>query len=145
MTKTVRTARQIKIKIKIKTGKKKTKRVLSFFTLKIPLYLGSEKGMYNAQTNVKTLKLFGKKIPIAIYEKRFEFTEETKKNYDRNALEKELEKLFSEKVKLEISGDFEVKNREIDEIEGGLRLKTVVSAEENIAVQDIMLFNTGNS
>ena len=132
-------------KIKIKTGKKKTKRVLSFFTLKIPLYLGSEKGMYNAQTNVKTLKLFGKKIPIAIYEKRFEFTEETEKNYDRNALEKELEKLFSEKVKLEISGDFEVKNREIDEIEGGLRLKTVVSAEENIAVQDIMLFNTGNS
>ena len=131
--------------VKIKTGKKKTKRVLSFFTLKIPLYLGSEKGMYNAQTNVKTLKLFGKKIPIAIYEKRFEFTEETEKNYDRNALEKELEKLFSEKVKLEISGDFEVKNREIDEIEGGLRLKTVVSAEENIAVQDIMLFNTGNS
>lgn len=119
--------------------------MLSFFTLKIPLYLGSEKGMYNAQTNVKTLKLFGKKIPIAIYEKRFEFTEETEKNYDRNALEKELEKLFSEKVKLEISGDFEVKNREIDEIEGGLRLKTVVSAEENIAVQDIMLFNTGNS
>ena len=48
-------------------------------------------------------------------------------------------------MKLEISGDFEVKNREIDEIEGGLRLKTVVSAEENIAVQDIMLFNTGNS
>ena len=132
-------------KIKIKTGKKKTKRVLSFFTLKIPLYLGSEKGMYNAQTNVKTLKLFGKKIPIAIYEKRFEFTEETEKNYDRNALEKELERLFSEKVKLEISGDFEVKNRELDEIEGGLRLKTVVSAEENIAVQDIMLFNTGNS
>ena len=132
-------------KIKIKTGRKKTKRVLSFFTLKIPLYLGSEKGMYNAQTNVKTLKLFGNKIPIAIYEKRFEFTEETEKNYDRNALEKELERLFSEKVKLEISGDFEVKNREIDEIEGGLRLKTVVSAEENIAVQDIMLFNTGNS
>lgn len=49
-------------KIKIKTGRKKTKRVLSFFTLKIPLYLGSEKGMYNAQTNVKTLKLFGKKV-----------------------------------------------------------------------------------
>lgn len=132
-------------KITLKTGKKKTKRVLSFFGIKIPLYLGCEKGTYNAETSVKALKLFGKKIPIAIYEKRFEFTEETEKNYDRNALEKELERLFSEKVKLEISGDFQVKNREIDEIQGGLRLKTVVSAEENIAVQDIMLFNTGNS
>ena len=132
-------------KIKIKTGRKKTKRALSFFGIKIPLYLGCEKGTYNAQTDVKTLKLFGKRLPIEIYEKHFEFTEETEKNYDRNALEKELERLFSEKVKLEISGDFEVKNREIDEIEGGLRLKTVVSAEENIAVQDIMLFNTGNS
>lgn len=132
-------------KITLKTGKKKTKRVLSFFGIKIPLYLGCEKGTYNAETSVKALKLFGKKIPIAIYEKRFEFTVETEKNYDRNALEKELERLFSEKVKLEISGDFQVKNREIDEIQGGLRLKTVVSAEENIAVQDIMLFNTGNS
>lgn len=132
-------------KITLKTGKKKTKRVLSFFGIKIPFYLGCEKGTYNAETSVKALKLFGKKIPIAIYEKRFEFTEETEKNYDRNALEKELERLFSEKVKLEISGDFQVKNREIDEIQGGLRLKTVVSAEENIAVQDIMLFNTGNS
>lgn len=132
-------------KITLKTGKKKTKRVLSFFGIKIPLYLGCEKGTYNAETSVKALKLFGKKIPIIIYEKRFEFTEETEKNYDRNAIEKELERLFSEKVKLEISGDFQVKNREIDEIQGGLRLKTVVSAEENIAVQDIMLFNTGNS
>lgn len=128
-----------------KTGKKKTKRVLSFFNIKIPLYLGCERGTYNAKTSVKTLKLFGKRLPIAIYEKRFEFTKETEKKYDRSALEKELERLFREKAELEISGDYEVKNREIDEIEGGLRLKTVVSAEENIAVQDIMLFNTGNS
>lgn len=132
-------------KITFKTGKKKTKRVLSFFGIKIPLYLGCEKGTYNTETSIKALKLLGKRLPIAIYEKRFEFTKETEKNYDRNALEKELERLFSEKVKLEILGDFQVKNREIDEIQGGLRLKTVVSAEENIAVQDIMLFNTGNS
>ena len=73
------------------------------------------------------------------------FTEETEKNFDRTSLEAELERLFSEQVKLEISGDFTVKNREIDEIKGGLRLKTAVLAEENIATQDIMLFNTGNS
>lgn len=134
-----------KQKIKVKTGKKKTKRVLSFFTLKIPLYLGKENEPYTAETNVKALRLFDKRLPIAVFEKKFEFTEEIEKSYDRKALEKELEKLFSEQVKLEISGDFEVKNREIDEIEGGLRLKTAVSAEENIAVQDILLFNTGNS
>ena len=134
-----------KQKTAVLTGKKKTKRVLSVFGLKIPLYLGSESKPYRATTNKKVLKLFGRELPVALYEKRFEFTDETEKNFDRASLEAELDRLFSEQVKLEISGDFTVKNREIDEIQGGLRLKSAVSAEENIAVQDIMLFNTGNS
>ena len=134
-----------KQKTAVLTGKKKNKRVLSVFGLKIPLYLGSESKPYRASTNKKVLKLFGRELPVALYEKRFEFTEETEKNFDRTSLEAELDRLFSEQVKLEISGNFAVKNREIDEIQGGLRLKTAVSAEENIAVQDIMLFNTGNS
>ena len=107
--------------------------------------LVSESKPYRASTHKKVLKLFGRELPAALYEKRFEFTEETEKNFDRTSLEAELERLFSEQVKLEISGDFSVKNREIDEIKGGLRLKTAVLAEENIATQDIMLFNTGNS
>mgnify|MGYP004570398151 FL=1 len=134
-----------KQKTAVLTGKKKTKRVLSVFGLKIPLYLGSESKPYRASTHKKVLKLFGRELPAALYEKRFEFTEETEKNFDRTSLEAELERLFSEQVKLEISGVFSVKNREIDEIKGGLRLKTAVLAEENIATQDIMLFNTGNS
>ena len=83
----------------------------------------------------------GSNAPYSAYGKYYErFADE-----DKQISDAELERLFSEQVKLEISGDFSVKNREIDEIKGGLRLKTAVLAEENIATQDIMLFNTGNS
>lgn len=127
-----------------KTGKTNKKSVLSFFGLKIPLYLGKENKSYNAHTEVKNLYLLGKKLPIRAYTKIFEYTDEKEVTLDKKQLEQELERLFYEQTELENIGDFEVKNREIDEIEGGMRLKTLISAEENIAVQEIILFNTGN-
>ena len=59
----------------LNTGKVKNKRVLEFFTLKIPLYLGSEKGDYDTFKTVKNYKLFGKNIPIKMHEKKFVFKE----------------------------------------------------------------------
>ena len=70
--------------------------------------------------------------------------EEKTEKLDKKQLENELLRLFTERVKVEKTGDFEVENREFDEIEGGMRLKTVISASEDIAAEDILLFNTGN-
>lgn len=127
-----------------KTGKKAKRRVLSLFGVKIPLYLGREGRTYESSLTQKNAVLFGQRLPIAVYTKTMDFTEEKEIILSQGELEKELEALFLRQVEVEKIGDFEVKNREIDEFEGGLSLKTVISAEENIAVQSKLLFSTGN-
>ena len=62
----------------------------------------------------------------------------------KEELLKELEVELTRAVQVEKIDDFEVKNREFDEIQGGIRLKALISAEENIAVEENMLFSTGN-
>lgn len=62
----------------------------------------------------------------------------------KDELLNELEGLLTQAANRENITDFEVKNREFDEIKGGISLKAVISAEENIAEQEILLFNTGN-
>lgn len=149
-TVTAKTEREITVSAKYKrtqsrkTGKVRKKSVLSFFGLKIPLYLGKENKTFECHCEVKDFRLLGKKLPIRIYSKIFEYTEENEVILSKKQLEKELEMLFSERAELENIGNFEVKNREIDEIEGGMSLKTLISAEENIATQKNILFNTGN-
>lgn len=128
----------------IKTGKIKKKSVLNLFGLNIPLYLGKINCGYESRVNIKEAELFGKPLPLRLYTKTFEITEKRKVTLDKEQLEKELLGQFDEYVKVENISSFEVKNREFDEIEGGIRLKTVIFGTENIASQDIMLFNTGN-
>ncbi len=65
-----------KFKETVLTGKQKSKTVLEIFTFKIPLYLGSEKGKYDSEYNVKNLTLFDRPLPIKLYKKRFIFKTE---------------------------------------------------------------------
>ena len=129
---------------KVKTGKIIKKRVVDFFGLKIPLYLGCVNKDYESKFDTKKLKLFGSELPLKIYTRTFELMEEKTEKLNKKQLENELLGLFEEKVKVEKIGDFEVENREFDEIQGGMRLKTVISASEDIATEDFLLFNTGN-
>ena len=131
-------------KEKVKTGKIIKKRVVDFFGLKIPLYLGCVNKDYESKFDTKKLKLFGSELPLKIYTRTFELMEERTEKLNKKQLENELLGLFEEKVKVEKIGDFEVENREFDEIQGGMRLKTVISASEDIATEDFLLFNTGN-
>lgn len=124
--------------------KKRKKAHCIFFTLKIPLYLGRVSGGYESRTEVKSVKLFNKSLPIRLYTKTFEITEDRTVRLSREQLENELLKRYNEYAKVENISGFEVKNREFDEIEGGIRLKMVICGTENIAGQDVMLFNTGN-
>lgn len=131
-------------KEKMKTGKTVSKRVVEFFGFKIPLYLGCVNEEYESELKTKRISLFGSGLPLRIYTRRFELMEEKTEKLSRKQLENELLRLFEEKIQVEKTGDFKVKNREFDEFEGGMRLKTVISASEDIAVRDILLFNTGN-
>ena len=62
----------------------------------------------------------------------------------KNELLEELETLLQRQAEVENISDFEVKNREFDEIQGGISLKAVISAEKDIAAQEILLFNAEN-
>ena len=131
-------------KITVKTGKRKRKSVFSFFGIKIPLYLGCENGSYESRLEVKQASLFGRRLPIRLYNGYFEKTEEKTVVLSKNELLEELETLLQRQAEVENLSDFEVKNREFDEIQGGISLKAVISAEKDIAAQEILLFNAGN-
>lgn len=127
-----------------KTGSVKKRRALSFFGIRIPLYLGRVNGNFESRSEMKEASLFGKKLPIRLYTKYCEITDEKEITVTKDELLNELEGFLTQAANRENIIDFEVKNREFDEIKGGISLKAVISAEENIAEQEILLFNTGN-
>lgn len=127
-----------------KTGKVKKRSVLTFFGIKIPLYLGRVNGSFETHNDVKQASFLGEKLPIRLDTKYFEMTDEKQVVLTEDELLKELEELLKEGASRENIADFEVKNREFDDTEGGISLKAVISAEENIAVPEILLFSTGN-
>lgn len=149
-TVTAETQRIIEVKayykrtVSEKTGRVKKRNMLSFFGLKIPLYLGSVNGDFESRYTVKSCYLLGKKLPVRLYTKYCEMTDKKEVIVSKNELLNELEELLKEAVGREKITDFEVKNREFDEFDGGISLKALISAKENIAKPEILLFSTGN-
>ncbi len=119
-------------------GKVKTKRVIEFFTLKIPLYLGAEKGLYETENSVWQFKLFGQNLPIKIYTKKFNFkTEHTVKISPQTAQEK-----LEERLKTEYKGS--VKTQELTQTEDYAQLSAVIVDRKNIAKSENLIFSIGN-
>lgn len=90
-------------KVKYPTGKIKEKSVLEFFGIKIPLYIGSEKGKYTFTLHKKQATLFSRKLPITLYTKRFAFYKESTQqlSYDKacDMLDSKLAKQYNGKIK----------------------------------------------
>ncbi len=126
----------------IPTGRVKNKVVLQIFSLKIPLYIGRERGNFSTSKKEKSLKLYGADLPVKIYEKRFDFlrSEQVKYSYDElcSLLEKRLQK------KLQSTEKGELVNREFIKTEGGVTLKAIIEEHKNIAKEDILLISAGN-
>ena len=90
-------------KVKYPTGKIKEKSVFEFFGIKIPLYIGSEKGKYTCTLHKKQATLFSRKLPITLYTKRFAFYKESAQqlSYDKacDMLDSKLAKQYNGKIK----------------------------------------------
>lgn len=128
-----------KTKKTLESGKTKTKKVLELFTIKIPLFLGSETDEYTSKTSVKALKLFGQQLPIRIYDKKFSFLETYEITLNREQLCEQLEKELAENLKKEGIKNYNVLNREFTDTDGGIKLTALISAEENIALETELL------
>ena len=123
-----------------RTGKTAVKRVLSFFGVRLPLFLGTTPAPYEAEQREKTLSFFGKDLPVRMTEKRFYFTETVTIHHTEQALKSQLEKRLVEEAgegATVTSADFFVEKEEIG-------LRAIVENEEEIAKEEKLLFNTGN-
>ncbi len=126
----------------IPIGKVKVKRIIEIFGLKIPLYLGEEKGLFETNEKQKNLQLFGCALPIKIYSKTFSFQKQEKISFDYEKLCQRLEnKLKDELADSEIE---KVIKKDFSNDEKGVTLRVIIEKEENIAVSDILLINAGN-
>lgn len=119
-------------------GKVKNKRVFEFFNIKIPLYLGTEKGLFEAKDSAWQFKLFGQNLPIKIHTKKFIFkTEHTVKISPNKAEEK-----LKERLKSECEGS--IKTQQITQTKEYAQLSAVIVVRQNIAKSENLIFSIGN-
>ncbi len=124
----------------VRVGTPKTRKALSFFGIKIPLYLGSVKGDYETETQTKRYEKNEMYLPITVTETVF-YKLETKtvtlsqeearqkgmlqlENYEKTELNNT--EILERKV------DFELKSN-------GVLLKAKYKCLENIAITDLLL------
>jgi len=124
-------------------GKIKSKRVLELFSVKIPLYLGSESESYNEIMKCQEFSLFGQKLPIRIYEKEFRFTEKYRVTYTKEELIEKLKIEIAENLKNEKVGKYEIVSQKIEETRNGIMLTQIVTSSENIAVSEELIVKSG--
>lgn len=127
-----------------KTGKVKVKKVISFFGLKIPLYLGKEKGDYESIQKVKTLKVFDKKLPIVIYTKKFIFFKKSGVTYSKSQLENILNKKLLKELEKEKIYDYTLKNKEFFANSNEVQLKAQIITKKDITKSENLIINIGN-
>ena len=126
-------------RIIIPTGKTKNKYVLEMFNIKLPLYLGREQESFEENLKISQLKLFGRKLPIKLYRKKFDFIKEHTEKQTEEKMKVNLDKQM-----LEISGKNQIKSKEFYNTENGIGLKFTVVSQINIAYSDYLLINAGN-
>ena len=118
-------------------GKQKTKTVLDVLGLKIPLYLGSEKGEYDSEYKKIPLKLFKNEIPIILHKRQFVYykTEKGKIDYEKacEMLNERLEKEYPNAAK----------SRELYQNGDCAELKAIISEERDISVSQSLIFSVG--
>lgn len=126
------------------TGKCKEKAVLQIFTLKIPLFLGSETQKYNSDLRVSSAKLFGQNIPIRLYKKQFRFVKEEKITLSREELIEQLDNKIDKRLEAMAETEYEILSRTVIDTEKGLKISVLVKKEMEIARAETILVSSEN-
>ena len=122
------------------TGKTAKRRVLEIFGIKIPLYIGKEKGNFKTETDSKNLKLLSQNIPIKIYTKKFIFVKKENLTRDYNELCQQLRERLEKESKTK---NFNVKTKDFTQNENGVTLTAVVTKTEDITYSENLIFTIG--
>lgn len=120
----------------ISNGKRKSKTVLEFFGIKIPLYIGEFGENYTDYSRTKQMSFLGEKMPIYLHTRLAEYYFEKPIIYDReqiiNRLQNDVDKLISEQ-NIE---NYTVINREIAENFEDVTMTVKIKYIKNIAKQE---------
>lgn len=130
--------------VKTPLNKTEKKTVLEFFSLKIPLYIGETEPPYNTRSFHKRAKIFGKLLPFSFTTRKFELLREQNIEYSYEELEAILKKKIEEKTEKMCPDGAEIRFEGIKETENGLTLERIVSVNEKISSEDLILFDTIN-
>lgn len=117
----------------------KNRKVLSIFAINIPLYLGKMGDNY-VSGDLRSKTVF-KNVPIIIYERDFTPYKKTKKKYKDDYLKRQAEQML--RLKIESNGiyDYKVEKTSVEKTNKGIKVEFLVKMQENIAYQDILLYN----
>lgn len=125
-------------------GKTKNKAVLEIFTFKIPLYLTLEENLYNSSLNIKQANLFGKKLPLRLYIKSFEFLSEEKVEYTDEKLILKIENKLEKQLKNEKINEYSIDDEKFTFFDDKIILNVLISTEQNIAETQELNINPMN-
>lgn len=128
-------------KLEYPFGKSKEKSVLEIFTLKIPLYIGKEKGNYETKTKNKTLELFSQKLPIVLHTKKFQLVKTQTKKQSYSEVCDILENRLTDDSQ---KNNYIIKSKEFSLTQDGARLTAVVCKTEDITYSENIIFTIGN-
>lgn len=121
------------------TGQESRQQVISFFGIKIPLFLGSPRGGVEECFKEAPLVIKNRRLPISLYERCCRYTESQETNCSETQLRKQLlsdAEAQQEALKLR---DCEIISDSFEETEDGMRIARLISATEDIAVSEKIL------
>ncbi|MBE6749986.1 MAG: hypothetical protein E7560_02350 [Ruminococcaceae bacterium] len=127
--------------LKTENGNKKEKCVLEIFTVKIPLFLGSEIKPYNSETEIKNLVLLGENLPIRLYKREFRFVDEIRVKNNQERVYEILEKRLDEKLQKEYESGYEITDKQFINEGDRIVLNAVVSSKKDIALYEPLLIS----
>lgn len=126
------------------TGKVINRYALKIFNIKIPFYLGNIKEMNNYNCKINNITIFNKNIPLKVAHEQYKIIHNKTVTYDKNSLENMLYNNIQKQVESFSFISATEGEKEIIYTDKGILLKINYTCEENIAVQDKILFDTLN-
>lgn len=124
----------------VRSGEKVKRYAVSFFGIKIPLYLGTVKGAYETESRVKYLKRDGMYLPIKLYQKTFyKMVNEDFSLSEEEAAALAYQRLSELEANQMKSVEILHKTSEKTTENGAFVLSVKYSCKENIAIKDLLL------
>jgi len=139
------TVQPLKVTEFIKTGEVKTRKILDFYGLKIPLFLGGMEEPYVTAIEQPKISSGNSYLPIKIISKRFYKTEETTYELRKEQAEARAINAAEERVKKLINnGEIITKNHTITTKGENLIVKTEIKCLKDVVFEEKLLLDTSN-